>query len=109
MKLLDQIIARIKGDDAKAEAIKVTRTRISEIKLQVSKLTYELEQATFGIENIESSLQEEITSPTMYEDKDVFCTRISNAKNELANAEDDKKDIEHSLEYFNTLLKDFQA
>lgn len=100
---LKQVVARIKGDDAKTKAVRITRKCLSAIKAQIASLESEAENAKIRLEDAEERMKGAIYPDQLFEDSVDYLQSIANAHDEVEKARQRWDAIQQSIRFFTSV------
>ncbi|MDR0582344.1 MAG: hypothetical protein LBG31_05215 [Prevotellaceae bacterium] len=100
---LKQVIARIKGDDAKTKAVRITRKCVSAIKAQIAYLESEAENAKIRWEDAEEKRKGVIYPDQLFENSVDYLQAIANAQEEVEKARQRWEAIQQSIRFFTSV------
>jgi hypothetical protein len=102
-----EVLARLKGDDAKAIAEKNARKAMSAVEGQLAALKAKEVDLENTLEDAQENLANAKYPTDMITDNQNYIRNIKKAQEMLDNAEQDLKDVKDSINYFDNLLKSF--
>jgi hypothetical protein len=97
---LKQVVARIKGDDAKTRAVRITRKCLSAIKAQIASLESEAENAKIRLEDTEEKRKGVIYPDQLFENSVDYLQSIAKAHDEVEKARQRWEAIQQSIRFF---------
>jgi uncharacterized protein (DUF111 family) len=100
---LKQVVARIKGDDAKTKAVRITRKCLSAIKAQIASLESEAENAKIRLEDAEEKMKGAIYPDRLFENSVDYLQSIAHAHDEVEKARQRWEAIQQSIRFFTSV------
>jgi uncharacterized protein (DUF111 family) len=100
---LKQVVARIKGDDAKTKAVRITRKCLSAIKAQIASLESEAENAKIRLEDAEEKMKNAIYPDQLFENSVDYLQSVANAHDEVDKARQRWEAIQTSIRFFTSV------
>jgi hypothetical protein len=101
-KFVEEIIAKLQGDDAKVKAIKIEKNAKAAFKSQLAALESKLVDDQFAVEAALENYQSAV-KPTELNDRNQYLRNISRAKADLDEAQSQLEATEESIEMWNKL------
>jgi uncharacterized protein (DUF111 family) len=100
---LKQVVARIKGDDAKTRAVRITRKCLSAIKAQIASLESEAENAKIRLEDAEEKMKGAVYPDRLFENSVDYLQAIAKAHDEVEKARQRWDAIQQSIRFFTSV------
>lgn len=102
-----EVVARLKGDDAKAVAEKNARKAMSAVEGQLAALKAKEVDLENTVEDAQENLGNAKFPTVMIDNNQAYIKNIQKAQETLDQAEQELADVKSSITYFNELLKSF--
>lgn len=102
-----EVVARLKGDDAKAVAEKNARKAMSAVEGQLAALKAKEVDLENTVEDAQENLGNAKFPTVMIDNNQAYIRNIQKAQETFDQAEQELADVKRSIEYFNELLKSF--
>ena len=104
---VNQVLARLKGDDDKVIAERNHRKAVSAVKGQISSLESKELDCEIAVEEAKENLNEAKYPTTLIKDASDYIARIARKQEALDEAEEKLQSVKDSLSYFKTLQTEF--
>lgn len=102
-----EVVARLKGDDAKAIAEKNARKAMSAVEGQLAALKAKEVDLENTVEDAQENLGNAKFPTVMIDNNQAYIRNIQKAQETFDQAEQELADVKRSITYFNELLKSF--
>lgn len=108
MKLIDIIMAHLKGDDDTIKAAKIEKKAKALFKIQISRVENEILRAQDKIEDAKEAFNSALANEGSTEfSEDVYVNKVIIARQAITDAEDHLKDQEETLKFLKDTLASF--
>ena len=104
---VNQVVARIKGDEAEVIALKNEKKARTAIRSQISALEAKLVDDEDAVETAKENLSNAIYPSTLITDNQVYVNNIRNAQKRVDDAIEKVEDTRASLKFWNDTLNQF--
>lgn len=108
VSFVKEVVARITGDEDKVIAEKNYRKATSAIKSQINNLEASLVDKEDNLEEAKEALAVAKYPTVLITDRDEYASNILMKRNDVIDAEDDLQETKDKIEYFKTILKEFE-
>ena len=101
---VNEVLARLKGDDSEALANKISRKAISALQGQVAALDAKQVDDENALEDAQEALNNTIYTTTLFSDNKAYCESIVRAQTTVDNKQDGLDATKASITYFKGVL-----
>lgn len=104
---IKEVAARIKGDDAEAQAAKISRKALSAVEGQIAALKAKEVDLENSLEDAVDALNNAKFPIVVFTNNQNYINNIKTAQNNFDTAKEELESVRESITYFNSLLDSF--